>query len=156
MVHHADRIWIRVWANDGNWALEMSIKIKQTVMMVEDDEFTRSTVKAALEGKGVNIVYDTSSVKEAIEYAKSHRPEVAVLDYNLGKGPNGIDLANQLRRIQPTIALVLLTAFLDPTQLDKRVAELPVGSRYLIKHSVTKIEVLIDEIKEAIKSAPTS
>ena len=67
-----------------------------------------------------------------------------------------IDLANQLRRIQPTIAIVLLTAFLDPAQLDKRVAELPKGSRYLIKHSVTKIDVLVNEIKEALKSAPTS
>jgi hypothetical protein len=36
------------------------------------------------------------------------------------------------------------------------VAELPAGSRYLIKHSVTKIEVLIEEIKEALKSAPTT
>jgi CheY-like chemotaxis protein len=111
-------------------------------------------VKSALEGRGLNIVFDTSSVKEAIEYAKSHRPDVAILDYNLGKGPNGIDLANQLRRIQPSIAIVLLTAFLDPAQLDKRVAELPTGSRYLIKHSVTKIEVLIEEIEEAIKNVP--
>jgi DNA-binding NarL/FixJ family response regulator len=134
----------------------MGAKIKQSVMMVEDDEFTRSTVKSALEGKGINIVYDTASVKEAIEYARSHRPEVAVLDYNLGKGPNGIDLANQLRRIQPDIAIVLLTAFLDPAQLDKRVAELPAGSRYLIKHSVTNIDVLINEIKEALKNAPSA
>ena len=124
--------------------------------MVEDDEFTRSTVKSALEGKGLTIVYDTASVKEAIEYAKSHRPDVAVLDYNLGKGPNGIDLANQLRRIQPDIAIVLLTAFLDPSQINKRLAELPQGSRYLIKHSVTNIDVLVDEIKEALKSAPSA
>lgn len=134
----------------------MGTKINQSVMMVEDDEFTRLTVKSALEGKGLNIVYDTASVKDAIEFAKAHRPEVAVLDYNLGKGPNGIDLANQLRRIQPNIAIVLLTAFIDPSQIDKRVAELPPGSRYLIKHSVTKIDVLISEIKEALKSAPKS
>jgi CheY-like chemotaxis protein len=134
----------------------MGTTIKQSVMMVEDDEFTRSTVKSALEGKGLNIVYDTSSVIDALEFAKTHRPDVAVLDYNLGKGPNGIDLANQLRRIQPDIAIVLLTAFLDPAQLNKRVAELPVGSRYLIKHSVTKIDVLIEEIRQAIKSAPAT
>ena len=124
--------------------------------MVEDDDFTRTTVKSALEKMGLNVVFDTSTVKEAIKYAKIHRPDVAVLDYNLGIGPNGIDLANQLRRIQPSIAIVLLTAFLDPSQLDKRVAELPSGSRYLIKHNVTKIEVLVDEIREALKSAPTS
>ena len=134
----------------------MGNRIKQSVMMVEDDEFTRSTVKSALEGKGLNIVYDTASVKDAIEFAKSHRPDVAVLDYNLGKGPNGIDLANQLRRIQPDIAIVLLTAFLDPSQIDKRVSELPAGSRYLNKHSVTNIDVLVDEIKQALKSAPSA
>jgi DNA-binding NarL/FixJ family response regulator len=119
-------------------------------MMVEDDEFTRSTIKTALINKGMNIVFDTASVKDAMEFARNNRPEVAVLDYNLGKGPNGIDLANQLRRIQPDIAIVLLTAFLDPAQLDKRIAELPEGSRYLIKHSVTKIDVLIEEIKQAL------
>lgn len=118
--------------------------------MVEDDEFTRSTIKTALINKGMNIVFDTASVKDAMEFARNNRPEVAVLDYNLGKGPNGIDLANQLRRIQPDIAIVLLTAFLDPAQLDKRIAELPEGSRYLIKHSVTKIDVLIDEINQAL------
>ncbi len=119
-------------------------------MMVEDDEFTRSTIKTALINKGMDIVFDTASVKEAMEYARNNRPEVAVLDYNLGKGPNGIDLANQLRRIQPDIAIVLLTAFLDPAQLDKRIAELPEGSRYLIKHSVTAIDVLIEEINQAL------
>lgn len=123
---------------------------KARVMMVEDDEFTRSTIKTALINNGMNIVFDTASVKEAMEFARNNRPEVAVLDYNLGKGPNGIDLANQLRRIQPDIAIVLLTAFLDPSQLDKRIAELPEGSRYLIKHSVTKIDVLIEEINQAL------
>jgi len=118
--------------------------------MVEDDEFTRTTIKTALINKGMNIVFDTASVKDAMEFARNNRPEVAVLDYNLGKGPNGIDLANQLRRIQPDIAIVLLTAFLDPSQLDKRIAELPEGSRYLIKHSVTKIDVLIEEINQAL------
>lgn len=122
--------------------------------MVEDDEFTRATVKSALESKGMNIVFDTASVKDAIDFAKNNRPEVAVLDYNLGQGPNGIDLANQLRRFQPGIAIVLLTAFLDPAQIDKRIAELPAGSKYLIKHSVTKIDVLVDEIASALKSAP--
>ena len=123
---------------------------KSRVMMVEDDEFTRTTIKTALINKGMNIVFDTASVKDAMEFARNNRPEVAVLDYNLGKGPNGIDLANQLRRIQPDIAIVLLTAFLDPAQLDKRIAELPEGSRYLIKHSVTKIDVLIEEINQAL------
>ena len=124
---------------------------KLNVMLVEDDDFTRSTVKSALEGQGVQIVYDTAFVKEGIEFAKKNRPDVAVLDYNLGKGPNGIDLANQLRRMQPEIGIVLLTAFLNPAELDTKIAQLPAGSRYLVKHSVSNIKVHIKEIIESSK-----
>jgi CheY-like chemotaxis protein len=124
---------------------------KLNVMLVEDDDFTRSTVKSALENQGLNIVYDTAFVKEGVEFAKKNRPDVAVLDYNLGKGPNGIDLANQLRRMQPEIGIVLLTAFLDPAELDKKISQLPAGSRYLVKHSVSNIEVLTKEILESSK-----
>ena len=124
---------------------------KLNVMLVEDDDFTRSTVKSALEGQGVQIVYDTAFVKEGIEFAKKNRPDVAVLDYNLGKGPNGIDLANQLRRMQPEIGIVLLTAFLNPAELDTKIAQLPAGSRYLVKHSVSNIKVLVKEILESSK-----
>jgi len=124
---------------------------KLKVMLVEDDDFTRSTVKSALEGQGLNIVYDTAFVKDGVEFAKKNRPDVAVLDYNLGKGPNGIDLANQLRRIQPSIGIVLLTAFLNPAELDTKIAQLPAGSRYLVKHSVSNIKVLVKEIAESAK-----
>jgi CheY-like chemotaxis protein len=124
---------------------------KLQIMLVEDDEFTRSTVKSALVGQGLNIVFDTAFVKDGIEFAKKNRPDVAVLDYNLGKGPNGIDLANQLRKIQPEIGIVLLTAFLNPADLDAKLSQLPPGSRYLLKHSVSNIQVLIDEITESSK-----
>ena len=124
---------------------------KLKVMLVEDDDFTRSTVKSALEGQGLNIVYDTAFVKDGVEFAKKNRPDVAVLDYNLGKGPNGIDLANQLRRMQPSIGIVLLTAFLNPAELDTKIAQLPAGSRYLVKHSVSDIKVLVKEIAESAK-----
>ena len=124
---------------------------KLKVMLVEDDEFTRATVKSALEGQGIDIVYDSASVKDGIEFAKQNRPDVAVLDYNLGKGPNGIDLANQLRRMQPEIGIVLLTAFLNPAELDTKISQLPAGSRYLVKHSVSNIKVLVKEITESAK-----
>jgi CheY-like chemotaxis protein len=124
---------------------------KLNVMLVEDDDFTRSTVKSALQGQGLNIIYDTAFVKDGVEFAKKNRPDVAVLDYNLGKGPNGIDLAIQLRKMQPEIGIVLLTAFLNPAELDTKIARLPAGSRYLIKHSVSNINVLVKEILESSK-----
>jgi hypothetical protein len=60
-------------------------------------------------------------------------------------------LAKQLRKIQPEIGIVLLTAFLNPAELDSKISQLPAGSRYLVKHSVSDIQVLINEIAESSK-----
>ena len=120
------------------------------VMLIEDDELTRKTVKDALVSQGVEIAFDTPLVSEAITFAKKNRPEVAVIDYNLGNGPNGIDLAKSLRGIDPRIGIVLLTAFLNPTQLPTQISKLPQGSRYLIKHSVSDISILIKEIEASL------
>jgi len=120
------------------------------VMLIEDDELTRSTVKDALLSQSIEVVFDTPLVSEALNFAKKHRPEVAVIDYNLGPGPNGIDLAKSLRGVDPKIGIVLLTAFLNPTQLPTQISKLPNGSRYLIKHSVSDIGVLIREIEASL------
>ncbi len=125
------------------------ISADMEVMMVEDDEFTRQTIKQALLAQSVNVVFDTSNVKDALDWAKSNHPDIAVLDYNLGVGPNGIDLANSLRKFLPEIGIVLLTAFLDPVHLREKMSMLPQGSRYLIKYDVTRIEVLIEEIERS-------
>ena len=120
------------------------------VMLIEDDELTRSTVKGALLNQNIEVVFDTPLVSEALNFAKKHRPEVAVIDYNLGPGPNGIDLAKSLRGVDPKIGIVLLTAFLNPTLLPTQISKLPNGSRYLIKHSVSDIGVLIREIEASL------
>jgi DNA-binding NarL/FixJ family response regulator len=122
------------------------------VMMVEDDDFIRATLRAALENRGFENVFDTAQVREALEFAKSNEIDIAILDYNLGKGPNGIDLANGLRKIHPTVAIILLTAFVDPSHLESRLAEMPSGSRILLKNSVSNIEILVEEIKSAIEA----
>ena len=124
------------------------------IILIEDEETTRMTIKAALESEGLEILFDTASVTDALNFAKKHRPEAAVIDYNLGSGPNGADLAIGLRKIDPGIGIVLLTAFVNPTQMPAVMARLPNGSKYLIKHSLSKIETLVDEIASAIESAP--
>lgn len=124
------------------------------IILIEDDETTRSTIKGALENRGIQILFDTPNVADALNFAKKHRPQAAVIDYNLGSGPNGADLARGLRKIDPGIGIVLLTAFLNPTQMPTVMAQLPEGSRYLIKHTVSKIDVLVEEISAALKSAP--
>lgn len=122
------------------------------IIVVEDDAFTRATMKAALQLQGIEVIHDTSNVTSAMKIARTARPEAAVIDLDLGKGPNGIDLAVGLRNAIPEIGIVLLTGFVDPRLLDPEIGKLPKGSKYLIKQKISNIEVVYDAILDSIAS----
>ena len=122
------------------------------VMVVEDDAFTRSMIVSALQIQGVDVVSESSSVGFAIKTARLIRPDVAILDLDLGAGPTGIDLAIGLRMSLPKIGIVLLTTFEDPRLLRPSLPDLPAGSMYLTKSKVGEIEVLQKAVAKSISN----
>jgi DNA-binding NarL/FixJ family response regulator len=122
------------------------------LLLVEDSAFTRSTLKAALQQQGIEVVHDTASVNSAMRFAQNLKPDAALLDLDLGNGPNGVDLALGLRRVLPNIGIVLLTGFLDARLLDPKIAHLPPGSRYMLKQEIQNIDTLIVEIEKSISA----
>lgn len=121
------------------------------VMLLEDDDFTRETLKAALRGSGVDVVHDAQNAKSAIDYSKSNPVDITVIDYNLGRGPNGIDVSKFLCQIQPAMSFVLLTGFLNPEIIKSASLALPKGSSYLLKQDLHDINVLIEKLKQQFK-----
>jgi len=111
------------------------------VLIVDDDEFTRFLLVRALHSFGFDNVEACSGTASALESAKANRPAVAILDLDLGQGPNGIDLGHALRRHYPEIGLILLTSFEDPRLLGG-VQDLPTGTIYLTKRAVGNDEIL--------------
>jgi len=112
-----------------------------TAAIVEDDPFARTMLVATLRSQGVEVVVETDTPALALEFARLHRPRVALLDLHLGEGPTGIDLAHALRSSDPRIGIVILTSFDDPRLLSTRLPDPPVGSRYLTKREVASILV---------------
>jgi DNA-binding NarL/FixJ family response regulator len=100
------------------------------VLLLEDDDFTRETLKAALLGCGVDIVHDAQNAKSAVDYSKNNPVDIAVINYNLGREPNGIDVPKVLYQIQPAMSFVLLTGFLNPEIIKSVSLALPEGSSY--------------------------
>lgn len=64
------------------------------VLLVEDNDFTRSTVAASLRAEDCQVVAAVSTAKEAVTVASEHDIDCAVIDLHLGPGPTGIDLAH--------------------------------------------------------------
>jgi len=119
------------------------------VLVVEDEQFTRTMVNVALQALGFNIVGLCTTAHEALTTIEQHRVDVALLDLDLGPGPSGIDIAHALRASSPSIGIVLLTTFTDPRLRDPHERPLPKGSRYLVKTQLENPEVLRATIVDA-------
>jgi DNA-binding NarL/FixJ family response regulator len=127
--------------------------LENSIMVIEDDSFTRSTLCAALRSLGLNVVAESGSSREALVLGRTHLPSAALIDLDLGKGPTGIDLAIALRRIKRDIGIVFLTSYDDPRFLRSSLPPLPVGSQYMVKKSVAEIATVKRAIENAIASA---
>ena len=120
------------------------------VLLVEDDDFTRVTVASALRLLGFDVVAEVGSAAAAMAAAAEHPLTAAVLDLDLGPGPNGIDVAFGLRNLHPAIGIVILTSFADPRLLASSVNAPPPGGTYVVKQSLTDIAFLGEAVTGAI------
>jgi DNA-binding NarL/FixJ family response regulator len=123
------------------------------VLVLEDDPFTRLSVVSALRHFGFEVVAEEAQPGHAIERALAVKPEVALLDLHLGKGATGLDVAKELRRVNPRIGIVILTSFEDPRLLGPSLPQVPKGTVYLTKKSVENLARLKAAVNESVVAA---
>ena len=119
------------------------------IIVIEDDDFTRFTLVATLKTNNFNVVAEAQNAGLAISRAIEHRPDVALIDLDLGKGPTGLDLSVALRKNLPEIGIVFLTSYKDPRLLRSSLPELPAGSIFLVKQDTNNPDFLVKKINEA-------
>lgn len=125
------------------------------VVVVEDDSLTRSLIGSLLRSHGIDVVIEAASTAEALSALGTQRIDAALLDLDLGPGPNGLDLAHELRHRMPEIGLVLLTSYTDPRLKDPAVT-IPRGLVYLTKQDGTDVAAVINALRQAIVTPTTS
>lgn len=84
------------------------------ILLLEDEAYTRKFFKQLLISNPLTEnVYDTSSCKEAIELAKDYKPEIAMLDIELGatEAMNGLEVAKVISNLLPDTFFVFVTGY---------------------------------------------
>lgn len=120
-------------------------------LVVDDDDFVRFLLVRTLGDLGFASVDDASSASDALRLSQLRRPDLAILDLDLGSGPNGIDLAYGLRKAHPAIAIIILSSYSDPRLLGAN-RDIPDGGIYLSKREVGDVGVLSNAINEVIEA----
>ena len=86
----------------------MSSSIRQ-VLIADDHDVVRRGVRTLLETRpNVEVVAEASNGRQALEDARIHKPDIAVIDYSLPE-LNGLDLTLALKREFPRIEVLVYT-----------------------------------------------
>ena len=87
------------------------------VLLVDDHALIRSGVAAAIAQKNFEVVAEASSVSQGLAMLNTHKPEITLIDINLGSG-SGIDLIKQAKKDGASSKFVVLTMHDDNQTLE--------------------------------------
>jgi DNA-binding NarL/FixJ family response regulator len=122
-----------------------------TVLLVDDHSLIREGLRRAFERTDdVEVVGEAAGVDEALALDRALRPDVAVVDINLGDG-SGIELVRRLRAAHPRMGLVVCTMYEGDEHL---LGALEAGASGFVLKSAP-VEDVIAAARQAA-SAPTS
>jgi DNA-binding NarL/FixJ family response regulator len=81
------------------------------VLLADDEVIVRTGVKAILAAApDIEVVAEAGDGREALELARAHRPDVALLDIRMPV-LDGLAAAARFRQVVPDVAVVMLTTF---------------------------------------------
>ena len=80
-------------------------------LVLDDDALYRNTLARALRRRDAEV-FTASGSAEALELARCHQPDFALIDLKLADGDgSGLDLIGPLRAAAPTMRIVLVTGY---------------------------------------------
>jgi DNA-binding NarL/FixJ family response regulator len=87
------------------------------VLLIDDHDLIRGGLRRAFERDGdFTVVGEADTVATGLSLAAEHTPDVVVVDVNLPDG-NGLDAAQRMRSLFPTLGIVVLTMYDDDEHL---------------------------------------
>ena len=123
--------------------------LSRSVIIVEDDAFMRSLLADSLEKAGF-LVSTAASAADAKRIMKLIDPDAVILDIDLGPGPNGFDIADNIRKSTPDVAIVFLTSLPDTRFAGVDEGSVYKNAAYLNKHLVSDSSTLVDALEAVL------
>src|SRR6516225_2304814 len=84
----------------------------ETVLIVDDEQSVRKTFQEWLEGAGLGCrILTVADAETALVQANQHTVDLAILDWNLGAGNDGLQLLEDLYVFNPDVVAIIVTGF---------------------------------------------
>ncbi|MER7209202.1 response regulator transcription factor [Streptosporangium sp. NPDC000239] len=118
------------------------------IVIAEDDALLRRGLVLLLTGEGFEVVAAASEPEGFLAAVAEHRPDVAVVDVRMPPThtDEGIRAAVEARRLNPGLAVLVLSAYVEQAFATNLLAEGTHGVGYLLKERVGKVEEFLDAL----------
>src|SRR5947209_2054655 len=84
----------------------------ETVLIVDDEAPVRKTFREWLEGAGLDChILSAADAEAALVHADRHTIDLAILDWNLGAGNDGLQLLEDLYLFNPDVVAIMVTGY---------------------------------------------
>jgi DNA-binding NtrC family response regulator len=112
--------------------------IKEKILIVDDEQLIRWTLREALKGWGYSCV-EAENVTEALSSFESEQPAAVLLDINLPDG-SGLDVLREVKRRHPQALVIMITA---NVMIDDTIAALRGGAYDFISKPINLNELQV-------------
>src|SRR5262245_14611789 len=122
----------------------------ETILIVDDEEPVRRTFREWLAGAGLGCtILAAHDAESALHLANQHTIDLAILDWHLGAGDDGLQLLQDLCEFHPEVVAIMVTGFANQaTPLDA----MRMGVRdYLDKNQDLNKETFLHAVRKQLE-----
>jgi DNA-binding NarL/FixJ family response regulator len=119
------------------------------VVVAEDDALLREGIASLLREAGHRVVGRAGDTGDLMLKVRSYLPDVAIVDVRMppGYADDGLLAAAEIRRVHPTVAVLVLSQHLEPAYMLDLVGDDASGVGYLLKDRVRDVAEFVDAVE---------
>lgn len=119
------------------------------IVIADDSMLLRRGIASVLDEYGCEIVGEAEDADQAMTVVRTEQPDLAVLDIRMPptNTDEGIRLAHGIREEFPSISVLVLSQYVEPSYALRLLGGFPSGMGYLLKERVFNGAVLYDALR---------
>ena len=122
------------------------------VVLADDSVLLREGLVRLLTEAGCEVVAAVGDAPSLLEAVRLQAPDAAVVDIRMPPGmtDDGLRAAVEARALQPGLAVLMLSAYVEQSYADVLLSDGRGGVGYLLKDRVTSLDVLVDALRTIV------
>jgi DNA-binding NarL/FixJ family response regulator len=117
--------------------------------VADDSVLLRDGIASLLEDAGHQVVGRSATADDLLLKVRSYKPDIAIVDVRMppGNADDGLLAAAEIRRLHPSVAVLVLSQHLEPTYMLDLVGDDASGVGYLLKDRVRDVTEFVASVE---------